>query len=133
MGRPGFWDDQETAARTSAAHARAQRRLEMFRGLESDIAELGDLAELADEDEEIAAELDRSCARSRRGWPSSKRRACSAASTTPATRSSPSTPAPAAPTPRTGPRSSCGCTCAGPNGAASRSRWPRPRPGRRRA
>ena len=40
MQRPGFWDDQETAARTSAAHARAQRRLEMFRGLESDVADL---------------------------------------------------------------------------------------------
>ena len=58
MGAPGFWDDQETAARTSAAHARAQRRLEMFRGLESDVAELGDLAELAEEDEEIEAELE---------------------------------------------------------------------------
>ncbi|HEX6455812.1 MAG TPA: peptide chain release factor 2 [Solirubrobacterales bacterium] len=58
MGRPGFWDDQEAAARTSAAHARAQRRLEMFRGLESDIDDLGDLAEMADEDDEIAAELD---------------------------------------------------------------------------
>ena len=58
MGQPGFWDDQETAARTSAAHARAQRRLEMFRGLESDVAELGDLAELAEEDEEIEAELE---------------------------------------------------------------------------
>jgi len=58
MGAPGFWDDQETAARTSAAHARAQRRLEMFRGLESDIAELGDLAELAEEDEEIQSELE---------------------------------------------------------------------------
>ena len=42
---------------------------------------------------------------------------------------SPSTPAPAAPTPRTGPRSCCACTCAGPNGAASRSRWRRPRRG----
>jgi len=58
MGRPGFWDDQETAARTSAAHARTQRRLEMFRGLESDVAELGDLAELAEEDEEIESELE---------------------------------------------------------------------------
>ena len=58
MGRPGFWDDQETAARTSAAHARAQRRLGMFRGLESDVAELGDLAELAEEDEEIEGELE---------------------------------------------------------------------------
>ena len=55
MQRPGFWDNQETAARTSAAHARAQRRLEMFRGLESDVADLGDLAEMADEDEEMAA------------------------------------------------------------------------------
>ena len=57
MGQPGFWDNQETAARTSAAHARAQRRLEMFRGLESDVADLADLAEMASEDEEMAAEL----------------------------------------------------------------------------
>src|SRR6202008_4276159 len=52
------WDDQETAARTSAVHARAQRRLEMFRGLESDVAELGDLAELAEEEVEIEGELE---------------------------------------------------------------------------
>jgi peptide chain release factor 2 len=58
MGAPGFWDDQESAARTSAAHARAQRRLDMFRGLERDIAELDDLAELAEEDAEIEAELE---------------------------------------------------------------------------
>jgi peptide chain release factor 2 len=58
MGRPGFWDDQEAAAKTSAAHARAQKRLEMFRGLEGDVADLGDLAEMAAEDEEMAAELD---------------------------------------------------------------------------
>jgi peptide chain release factor 2 len=58
MGRPGFWDDQEAAAKTSAAHARAQKRLEMFRGLEADVADLSDLAEMAAEDEEMAAELD---------------------------------------------------------------------------
>jgi peptide chain release factor 2 len=58
MGAPGFWDDQEAAAKTSAEHARAQRRLDMFRKLESDVAELGDLAELAEEDEEIEAELE---------------------------------------------------------------------------
>jgi peptide chain release factor 2 len=57
MGRPGFWDDQENAARTSAAHARTQKRLETFRGLESEVADLDDLAEMAAEDEEMAAEL----------------------------------------------------------------------------
>ncbi len=57
MGRPGFWDDQEGAAKVSAQHSRVQRRLDMFRGLEADVAELADLAELADEDEELAAEL----------------------------------------------------------------------------
>jgi peptide chain release factor 2 len=58
MGKPGFWDDQEVAARTSAAHARAQKRLQLFRGLESDVADLDDLAEMAAEDEEMASELD---------------------------------------------------------------------------
>jgi peptide chain release factor 2 len=58
MGQPGFWDEQEAAAKVSAQHARVQRRLDMFRGLEGDVAELADLAELADEDEELAAELD---------------------------------------------------------------------------
>jgi peptide chain release factor 2 len=58
MGAPGFWDDQERAASTSAAHARAQRRLETFRGLERDAADLDELAELAADDPELAGELD---------------------------------------------------------------------------
>jgi peptide chain release factor 2 len=57
MQRPGFWDDQESAARTSAAHASVQRRLQTFRGLESDIADLDELADLASEDSEMAEEL----------------------------------------------------------------------------
>jgi peptide chain release factor 2 len=57
MQRPGFWDDQDTAARTSAAHARAGRRLNGFRALETDVDDLGELAEMAAEDEEVAAEL----------------------------------------------------------------------------
>jgi peptide chain release factor 2 len=57
MQRPGFWDDGESAARTSAAHARAQRKLQTFRSLHSDAADLDDLAEMAAEDEEMAAEL----------------------------------------------------------------------------
>ncbi|HWM53775.1 MAG TPA: peptide chain release factor 2 [Solirubrobacterales bacterium] len=57
MGRPGFWDDQDAAARTSAAHARAQRKLSTFRELEIEVDDLGELAEMAAEDEEMAAEL----------------------------------------------------------------------------
>ena len=57
MQRPGFWDDQEGAARTSAAHARAQGKLKTFRELESEVADLADLAEMAAEDEEMAREL----------------------------------------------------------------------------
>ena len=58
MGAPGFWDDQETAAATSAEHAAVQRRLEGFRALERDVADLDELAEMASEDSELAAELD---------------------------------------------------------------------------
>jgi peptide chain release factor 2 len=58
MQRPGFWDDQVAAAETSAQHARAQRRLEDFRKLTQDVEDLGELAELAAEDEEMAGELD---------------------------------------------------------------------------
>jgi peptide chain release factor 2 len=57
MQRPGFWGDQAAAARTSAAHASAQRRLQTFRQLESDAADLDELVELASEDEEMASEL----------------------------------------------------------------------------
>jgi peptide chain release factor 2 len=57
MQKPGFWDDQDSAKGTSAAHARAQKRLEMYRGLESDIGDLDELAEMAADDEEMAAEL----------------------------------------------------------------------------
>ena len=58
MGAPGFWDDQERAAATSAEHARSQRRLETFRALERDAADLDELAEMAADDPELAAELD---------------------------------------------------------------------------
>jgi peptide chain release factor 2 len=58
MGAPGFWDDQERAAKVSAEHARASRRLSSFRELQSDADDLEPLAELAEEDPEIAAELE---------------------------------------------------------------------------
>ncbi len=58
MQAPGFWDDQEQAAKTSAQHARAQKRLKSFLSLETDVGDLADLAEMAAEDSEIQAELD---------------------------------------------------------------------------
>ncbi len=58
MGAPGFWDDSERAAKVSAEHARMTRRLEVFRALERDVDDLEGLAELAEEDESIAAEFD---------------------------------------------------------------------------
>jgi peptide chain release factor 2 len=57
MGEPGFWDDQDQAAGVSAEHARATRRLEQFRSLERDAADLDGLAELAAEDESLAGEF----------------------------------------------------------------------------
>jgi peptide chain release factor 2 len=58
MGEAGFWEDQERAARISAEHARASRRLATYHQLERDVDDLGPLAELAEEDPEIAGELD---------------------------------------------------------------------------
>jgi peptide chain release factor 2 len=58
MGAPGFWDDQERAAKVAAEHARASRKLAMFRELESDVEDLDPLAEMAEEDPEIASELE---------------------------------------------------------------------------
>jgi peptide chain release factor 2 len=58
MQAAGFWDDSERAGKVSAEHARVARRLEMFRTLQSDVEELGGLAELAEEDESIAEEVE---------------------------------------------------------------------------
>ena len=123
MQSPGFWDDQAAAAEISARHARAQRRLEGFR-------------KLSDRRRRSRGATPSSPPRTRR-WPAScrparlggaaARRARGGAAllrpvSTPGTPWSRSTPARAAPTPRTGPRCCSACTCAGPSAAASRSR-----------
>jgi peptide chain release factor 2 len=58
MGAPGFWDDQERAARVSAEHARATRKLGEFERLQVDVEDLDGLAELAEEDPDLAREFD---------------------------------------------------------------------------
>ncbi len=58
MQAPGFWDEQEAAARVSATHTRAKRKIDLWEGIAADADDLTELAEIAAEDEEIAAELD---------------------------------------------------------------------------
>jgi peptide chain release factor 2 len=58
MSAPGFWDDQEAAAKVSAEHSRAGRRLEEFRALEAEVQDLESLAEMAEDDDEIAGEIE---------------------------------------------------------------------------
>jgi peptide chain release factor 2 len=58
MGAEGFWEDPDRAASLSAEHARASRRLETFRALESDVADLGGLVEMVEEDESLQAEVE---------------------------------------------------------------------------
>jgi peptide chain release factor 2 len=53
MGEPGFWDEQQLAARISSEHARVSRRLERYDRLVAEAADLEELVTLADE-----AELD---------------------------------------------------------------------------
>ena len=62
MSTPSFWDDQEVAAKVSAEHARAARRLQQFHTLETDVEDLESLAEMAQEDDEIAGELEQQLA-----------------------------------------------------------------------
>jgi peptide chain release factor 2 len=58
MGAAGFWDDSERAAAVTAEHARASRRLEAFSALQSDVADLDGLVEMAVEEESLQAEVD---------------------------------------------------------------------------
>jgi peptide chain release factor 2 len=58
MGAPGFWDDSESAAKVSAEHSRAAKRLETFTTLQSDVEDLDGLVEMAEEEESLQAEVD---------------------------------------------------------------------------
>jgi peptide chain release factor 2 len=58
MQAPGFWDDQQRAAKVSAEHASVQRKLDGYRELESELDDIEALEELAQEDESIESELD---------------------------------------------------------------------------
>jgi peptide chain release factor 2 len=67
MGEPGFWDDQERAARISTEHSRVTRRLESYEQLTRDYEDARELfsmdggmeAEIAESLEPLVRELDR--------------------------------------------------------------------------
>ena len=58
MGETGFWDEPEAAAKVNSEYARLQRRLEAYEQLEADAGDLEGLVELAEEDPDMAAELE---------------------------------------------------------------------------
>src|SRR5438067_442819 len=59
MGEPGFWDDQERAARISTEHARVSGRLERYRHLEREYEDAAELSKMdGDLGEEIAASIE---------------------------------------------------------------------------
>jgi peptide chain release factor 2 len=62
MQEPGFWDDQQAAARTSAEHSQTQRRLARWQSVEADAGDLDGLAELTEEDPGLAGELEETLA-----------------------------------------------------------------------
>jgi peptide chain release factor 2 len=55
MAEPGFWDDQQHAARVSTDHSRVTKRLERYRRLRQDYDDARELFEL---DGEMAAEIE---------------------------------------------------------------------------
>ena len=57
MQAPGFWDDAEVAAKVSAEHAKATKRLQTFTALESDVDDLDLLAEMAGEEPSLEEEV----------------------------------------------------------------------------
>jgi len=58
MGAPGFWDDQQAAAKISTEHSRTARKLERYQALRHEVDEATELYELdADLESEIAGQL----------------------------------------------------------------------------
>jgi peptide chain release factor 2 len=58
LGAPGFWDDQQNAARVSAEHAKLTKRLERYERLTSDYEDARELYAMdGDMAEEIAASI----------------------------------------------------------------------------
>ena len=58
LSAPGFWDNPKAAAVVSAEQSRAQRKLDAYRRLESEIGDLPTLLEMVSEDGDLQIEAD---------------------------------------------------------------------------
>ena len=59
MGAPGFWDDQQKAAKISTEHSRVQRRVERYERLQHDFEDAQELYAMdGDMQDEIAASIE---------------------------------------------------------------------------
>ena len=58
MGEPGFWDEPDAAGKVNAEHARVTRRLTTYEGLRADVDDLDGLLEIAEDDDELAGEME---------------------------------------------------------------------------
>ncbi len=57
MQAPGFWDDRAHAAKVSAKHTRAQKRLGLWRRLQGEVDDLDELVAMAEQEPELADEV----------------------------------------------------------------------------
>jgi peptide chain release factor 2 len=57
MADSGFWDDQDRATKINSEYARAAAKLGVHDGLKQDLEDLDEMLEMAEEDDEMAAEL----------------------------------------------------------------------------
>jgi len=57
IGTPGFWDDQQKAAKLSSERSRNARKLELYDRLSADITDATDLVQMIDGDADMAAEV----------------------------------------------------------------------------
>jgi hypothetical protein len=84
-GEPGFWDDPDAAGKVGAEHARAASGSRPTRLLR-DVEGLDGIAELVEEDEDLAREFEDTLQSVESGSRPSRKSACSRGATTRATR-----------------------------------------------
>ena len=123
VGAPDLWDDQTNAQRVTGRLSTLQADLERITGLRQRLDDLEIMVQLGQEEDDADCHgrgRDRARAAAHRRSTRSRSARCCPASTTSATPSCRSAPAPAASTRPTSPRCCSACTSAGPSGTSTR-------------